>query len=175
MLVSSFQLCKNISLYLTILFPLQTRAAERREAEHGGQRNVPRVETQDITGWTNNSHASHDYRLLRHQKHKRLRLQEITSSVVSTLLASLPGSATVLSQSLTNRVILHYHFFKTFSTENGTNAATSQCSKRQLGRVCTHSESPRPLISLTASICCFRLDEEVFTFSSVVLQRKTCP
>lgn len=66
---------------LTAFFPLQTRAAERWEAAHGGQRDVPRAETQDVTGRANNSHASHDYRLLRHQKHKRLRLQEITTSV----------------------------------------------------------------------------------------------
>lgn len=109
---SSLNACATIGSCLTALFPPQTRAAERREAAHGGQRDVPRAETQDITGGTNNSHASHDYWLLRHQEHQRVRLQEITSSVAAAaMLASPPGSATVLSQSLTNRVILHYYFY----------------------------------------------------------------
>lgn len=101
---SSLNGCATIGSCLTALFPPQTRAAERREAAHGGQRHIPRTETQDITGGTNNSHASHDYRLLRHQEHQRVRLQEITPSVVvAAMLASPPGSATILSQSLTKQ------------------------------------------------------------------------
>lgn len=56
-------------VFAAFLCYFQIRPAERREAAHGGQRDVPRVQAEDIAGWTDDSHASHDHRLLCHQKH----------------------------------------------------------------------------------------------------------
>lgn len=50
-------------------FSLQTCPVEWGKAGHDEQWDIPRAEAQDTEGGTDNSYASHDYRLLCYQKY----------------------------------------------------------------------------------------------------------